>query len=481
MSRLKWLAAGAIAGCVFYSGVPVHDIWERWASPSAPAAASRVAPATTFAASLPDFTALVERVGPSVVNVTTRSRAPAVPEIADRHYDIYRGIGGSAHLPRPAVLGIGSGLILGDDGYVLTNAHVIDGADEVFVRLRGNQNELRAKVVGSDRATDIALLKVRATSLPVARTGSSEELKVGDWVAAIGSPFGFENTITAGIISAKERRLPQSAQMPFLQSDVAINPGSSGGPLVNLRGEVVGVNSKIYTRSGGYMGVSFAIPIEEALKITSELRKHGHVARGSLGLETQTVNDVLAASFGLASARGALVTVVDANGPAGRAGIRVGDVVISYGGLMVERPEHFAQAVEETAPGTRTEIVLWRRNAQVRTMAVIAKQDSAVFAIMPGASEQYAGTGDLVLAELSLDQCRTLHIPYGLLVQDLNGTAHRGLEQGDVIVAVNEQPFRTRDEFDRLLSERNRAAGPAALLVMRAGRSLYVALGAAPL
>ena len=332
-------------------------------------------------------------------------------------------------------------------------------------------------VVGADKATDIALLKIQATSLPVARTGSSDALKVGDWVVAIGSPFGLEHTITAGIISAKERRLPHSARTPFLQSDVAINPGSSGGPLVNLRGEVVGVNSKIYTRTGGYMGVSFAIPIETALKVSAELRKRGYVARGFLGLETQSISEVLAAAFGLGETRGALVTGVAPDSPAGRAGVRPGDIVLSYAGKAVHQPEQLARVIEETPPGTRTDLLLWRRNEQV-TSSVVIGASKAVPAVygdpLSFAFERFIGSDALKLTELPHEQCRSLRIAYGLLVHNFGGTPDSGLQPGDVIVAVNAQSFTTRDEFYRLLAEYRAAAAPPALLVMRSGRSLYV-------
>ena len=471
MARLIWLFVGGIAGSALYAAAPVHLAWDP---PAAATMAAHHALRAPGRAPLPDFTDLVEQVGPSVVNVTTRSRPLELPDIAERHFDVYRGLTGQLEMPRQSGVGIGSGFILGQDGYVLTNAHVVEGADEVFVRLTGGKRELRAKVIGTDRATDIALLKIGASHLPVARTGSSEALKVGDWVAAIGSPFGFDNTITARIISAKERRLPHSAEMPFLQSDVAINPGSSGGPLVNLKGEVVGVNSKIYTRSGGYMGVSFAIPIETALKVSGELRKRGLVARGFLGLETQTVNEVLGASFGLQSARGALVTRVQRGSPAGRAGVQVGDIVLAYAGTSVARADDFARAVENTPPGTRVALTLWRRTGEVMTAAVLdlAGKDERRDVAPPRKLE--ADTLELVLSAAPLEQCHSLNIDYGLVVHPFGGSAALGLEPGDVIVAVNEQRFRTRHEFDRLLAERKQNVAPVALLVVRAGRSRYV-------
>lgn len=270
MSAWQWLIIGCFLGAGLYGLVPTG------AGEFHPAVRARHDAVIAAAArGLPDFTELVERVGPAVVNVTTRSAPKDALASAEQHFEVYKSMTAEEDPGRHPVVGIGSGFILYDDGYILTNAHVVAGADEVYVKLTGRRNEVRAIVVGTDPATDIALLKIDAKRLPVVRTGSSKSLKVGDWVAAIGSPFGFDNTITAGIVSAKERRLKQGVQTPFLQSDVAINPGSSGGPLVNLSGEVVGINSKIYTRTGGYMGVSFAIPIETAVAVGQDLRSRG--------------------------------------------------------------------------------------------------------------------------------------------------------------------------------------------------------------
>lgn len=267
MTGWKWLIIGCFLGAGIYGLVPTgaHEFHR------ADALSGQLQPRIALRG-LPDFTELVERVGPAVVNVTTRSSPKDAEGSAEHHFGLYKSMYGDDDPSRHPMVGLGSGFILRDDGYILTNAHVVAGADEVYVKLSGRRREVRAMVIGVDAATDIALLKIDAVRLPVVRPGSSRSLKVGDWVAAIGSPFGFDNTITAGIVSAKERRLPQSAETPFLQSDVAINPGSSGGPLVNLSGEVVGINSKIYTRTGGYMGVSFAIPIETALAIGDRLR-----------------------------------------------------------------------------------------------------------------------------------------------------------------------------------------------------------------
>lgn len=288
-SSWKWLIVGCLLGGGFIMLVPW--VWERH---SAAAHAGSPFPGSEYG--LPNFTRLVDRVGPAVVNVTTRSARMRIVGAEDRHFQLYRGLTGRDEGVEGTLVGIGSGLVFRPDGYILTNAHVVAGAEEVYVRLPGRRNQIRARVVGSDPATDIALLKIRAERLPIVRAGSSRDLKVGDWVAAIGSPFGFDNTITAGIVSAKERRLPKGPPMAFLQSDVAINPGSSGGPLVNLQGEVVGINSKIYTRTGGYMGVSFAIPIETALQVGNALRRSGNANEAvphttSLGLTNRTSVD----------------------------------------------------------------------------------------------------------------------------------------------------------------------------------------------
>ena len=470
MSALKWFITGCCVsgGLLFALPGSVHE------SALVPAAIAIPAGRVESAAGLPDFGALIDRVGPSVVNVTTRSVVRQAPDIAERHFDVYRGLMGE--VAQRTVTGLGSGFVLGDDGYILTNAHVVDGVDEVYVRLTGSKRELEAKVVGMDANTDIALLKVSARGLRVAPVGSSQALRVGDWVAAIGSPFGFDNTITAGIISAKERDLAGGSPTRFLQSDVAINPGSSGGPLVNLSGEVVGINSKIYTRTGGYMGVSFAIPIEIALKVSAELRKHGAVARGFLGIEAQPVSEILAASFNLDAPRGALVTAVRGESPASRAGIRPGDIVLAYGGKAIEEPADLVREVSDTAPGTRADVELWRRSVRLHAAVIVASAPDTA-AARPSPPDASRRTLGLVLTEMAAEERGALRIPGGLVVQRVEGAAGpASLQAGDVILAVNDAQFRTRAEFDRLVERR--AGLPVALLVLRAGRSQYVALDA---
>lgn len=331
---------------------------------------------------LPDFTELVEKHGPAVVNISTtqRSTRPNDPFVSvfpfdenDPRFEFFRRF-----FPRPPAGSIpreqeshslGSGFVISSDGYVLTNAHVIDGADEVTVRLT-DKREFKAKVVGADRRTDVALLKIEANGLPVAKIGDPAQLKAGEWVLAIGSPFGFENSVTAGIVSAKGRALPQENFVPFIQTDVAINPGNSGGPLFNMRGEVVGINSQIYSRSGGYMGVSFAIPMDVAMEIQAQLKAHGKVSRGRMGVVIQEVSKDQAEKSGLAKPMGAAIHAVEKDGPADKAGLQVGDVVLKFNGQPVIVSSDLPRMVGQTRPGTKIQVQVLR-NKQYRELSMV--------------------------------------------------------------------------------------------------------------
>src|SRR6266545_1594293 len=327
------------------------------------------AAALAQARELPDFTRLVEEQGSAVVNISTtqavrRSALPQVPGIEDEEVlEFFRrfiprqqpGPG-----PRPESRSLGSGFIISADGYILTNAHVVEGADEINVRFT-DKRELKAKVIGADRRSDIAVIKVDAGGLPAVRFGDPAKLKVGEWVLAIGSPFGFENTVTAGIVSAKGRSLPQENFVPFIQTDVAINPGNSGGPLFNMRGEVVGINSQIYSRTGGFMGLSFAIPIDVALDIQKQLREKGRVARGRIGVVIQEVTRDLATSFGLDKPRGALVNAVEKGGPAEKGGVETGDIILKFDGKPVSTSSELPRIVGNTKPGSKASIKVWRQ------------------------------------------------------------------------------------------------------------------------
>jgi serine protease Do len=481
MSGWKWLILGCMVGGLYAAAGPMHLGWRDVVS-ALSSVAREEGPA---ARRLPDFTDLVERVGPAVVNVTTRSLPRAIPSspsaaAAERHFELYRGLAGEDETSQQPVLSIGSGFIVRNDGYIITNAHVVADADEVYVRLTGRSSEMKARIVGTDPATDIALLKIQASHLPVVRTGNSEALKVGDWVAAIGSPFGFDNTITAGIVSAKERRLAPGAGTPFLQSDVAVNPGSSGGPLVNLNGEVVGVNSKIYTRTGGYMGVSFAIPIEAALRVGDVLRARGGVDPGFVGLETQHLTPMLAASFGVKAAQGALVSAVKPGSPAVAAGIRPGDVILAFAGRAIDGPDQLSRAISAAAPGKRKSMTIWRRGARVVVPVMVGRlpEETAAYAAGVSRQKEAIDVGPLQLSEVPPEQCRALQVPYGLVVEGWTPHATpRALQRGDIILAVNDQPFTSASEFERLLDRRNSSV-PVALLVSRASRARYVALEA---
>jgi serine protease Do len=326
---------------------------------------------------LPDFTELVERVGPSVVNIRTLERTKAGPagsaELDPNMEEFLRRFGipmpgrpDPRRAPRgggedePQQRGVGSGFILTADGYVLTNAHVVDGADEVLVTLT-DKREFKAKLIGADRRTDVAVVKIEATGLPVARVGDSNRLKVGEWVMAIGSPFGFDNTVTAGIVSAKQR--DTGDYLRFIQSDVAINPGNSGGPLINLRGEVVGINTQIFSQSGGNIGISFSIPMDDAMKIYEQLRATGRVARGKIGVQIGAVTKDVADAIGLGKPVGALVQSVAAGEPAEKAGIEAGDIILKVDGKAVERSGDLPRMIGATKPGTRVTLNVWRKGA----------------------------------------------------------------------------------------------------------------------
>src|SRR5438874_9574212 len=325
---------------------------------------------------LPDFTRVVEEQGNAVVNISTtqavrRSAAlPQVPGIEDEEVlEFFRrfiprqpgpgqpGQPGQGPAPRAESRSLGSGFVISQDGYVLTNAHVVEGADEITVKFT-DKREFKAKVIGADKRTDIALIKIDATGLPAVRFGDPAKLKVGEWVVAIGSPFGFENTVTAGIVSAKGRSLPQENFVPFIQTDVAINPGNSGGPLFNMRGEVVGINSQIYSRTGGFMGLSFAIPADVALDVQKQLKEKGRVARGRIGVVIQEVTRDLATSFGLERARGALVNSVEKGSPADRAGIEASDIIIGFDGKP-ENSSDLPRLVGSTRPGSQAAVEVW--------------------------------------------------------------------------------------------------------------------------
>jgi serine protease Do len=436
------------------------------------------------ASGLPDFTVLVETQGPAVVNVVTTTRAvrggPGGGLPDDPLFDFFRRFMPNPPDPGPGSgpegrgQGIGSGFIISTDGYVLTNAHVVAEADDVTVRL-ADSREFKGKIVGVDSRTDVALLKVNASGLPTVKLGNSEQLKVGEWVAAIGSPFGFVNTITAGIVSAKGRSLPDESFVPFIQTDVAVNPGNSGGPLLNLKGEVVGINSAIYSRTGGYMGVSFAIPIEVALDVTKQLQATGKVTRGRLGVQIQALTPELAKSFRLENTNGVLVASVEPGSPAEKAGLQAGDVILSFDGKPVQNANELPRIVAATKPGTGVALEVWRGGAKRQIKATLAEfpSDNIAQQQSPEGRKSSNKLG-LVVRELAPPQRKALGIEYGLVVESVaNPSPSTQVQRGDIVIAVNNIYFKSLDEFNRIVQQQP-AGGIVALLVRRGDAALYI-------
>jgi serine protease Do len=346
-----------------------------------PKAGSQQAPAPAVPAAtiaLPSFVDLVKQTGPAVVNISTvrhvRPEGQTIPGIPqdDPFFDFFRRFAPQPDEKEYEARGLGSGFIISQDGYVLTNAHVVADSDEVRVRLT-TKHEYKAKVIGADLRTDVALVKIDASGLPMVKTGDPNQLEVGEWVAAIGAPFGFENSVTAGIVSAKGRSLPEEAYVPFIQTDVALNPGNSGGPLFNMRGEVIGINSMIYSQTGGYMGLSFAVPIDIARDIAQQLRGSGKVMRGRIGVQAQEVTADLAASFGLKEIGGALIAMVEKGGPADKAGIEPGDVVLAFDGKPVQTAADLARMTGSTRPGSTVTLDTWRKGEKRQAKVTVAE------------------------------------------------------------------------------------------------------------
>ena len=433
------------------------------------------------ASGLPDFTVLVETQGPAVVNVvTTRSARGGAGEASDDPlFEFFRRFMPNPPDPGPGPgpenrgQGIGSGFIISTDGYVLTNAHVVANADEVTVRL-ADAREFKGKIVGVDSRTDIALLKVGANGLPTVKLGNSQSLKVGEWVAAIGSPFGFVNTITAGIVSAKGRSLPDETFVPFIQTDVAVNPGNSGGPLLNLKGEVVGINSAIYSRTGGYMGVSFAIPIEVAMDVSRQLQATGKVTRGRLGVHIQALTPELAKSFGLSNTNGVLVASVEPRSPAEKAGLQPGDVILSFDGKPVNSANELPRVVAATKPGTSVPLEIWRGGAKRQVKATLAEFPTEDVAQQQSPEMRKSSNRlGLTVRELAPPQRKALGIEYGLIVEGVSPGPNMQVQRGDIIIAVNNVYFKSLDEFNRTV-QKQAPGSVVALLVRRGDAALYI-------
>ena len=451
---------------------------ESKAAPVAAAIASL--PAARTPVSLPDFADIAARHGAAVVNVSVTGTLktgfpgfPGMPKLDpnDPFSQFFRHF----QTPNPhegvPTQGQGSGFIVSPNGVILTNAHVVANADEVVVKLT-DRREFKAKVVGSDRPSDVAVLKIDAKDLPVVTLGDSQRARVGEWVVAIGSPFGFENSVTAGIISAKSRSLPDEGYVPFLQTDVAINPGNSGGPLFNSNGEVIGINSQIYSQSGGYQGLSFAIPIEVAMKVERQLLDHGKVDRGRIGVVIQEVNKELAESFRLEKPAGALVNSVEKGGPADKAGIESGDVILKFNGKEIACSSELPPLVADLAPGTPAKLEIWRKGKTKEISLSLGAQKLAAAASGKAAGGKQEKLG-LALRPLTADEIASDEVDAGLLVERVeDGPAARaGIKEGDIILSANGEKLGSIEQLRSIVSGNRKRI---ALLVLRDERKVFV-------
>ena len=466
--KLKPLVAVlATAGIVslgtagFIHGLPA--LGHATPSNAAPAAAATV-PAPAAVQMLPDFTSIVEANKGAVVNISVLAKRAVMNEDDDLpdfgpFSDFFRRF--QIPAPNMPMRGQGSGFIVSPDGIVLTNAHVVDGASEVTVKL-ADRREFKAKVVGVDRQTDVAVLRVAARNLPTVKLGDPHKVRVGEWVVAIGSPYGFENTVTAGIVSATSRALPDGTYVPFIQTDAAVNPGNSGGPLFDMRGEVIGINSQIYSRTGGYKGLAFAIPIDVAAKVKDQIVQTGHVERGRIGVTIQEVSQPLAESFGLGKPTGALVASVEKDSPAAKAGIETGDVILAINGKNVERSSELPPLVADVKPGAKATLEIWRKGQKKEFTLTVGTASPEKVAQASGGDAPKGRLGVTVFA-----------LPEGgLRVESVSGpAAQAGIQPGDVILAVNGTPIKGQAELRARIAK---AGKTIALLIQRDNARIYI-------
>jgi len=491
MMRNRTLSVGALLAALTLSGPALAQ--------TAAAPSQQQDPGAALVRGLPDFADLAERVGPAVVNIRTseRVRANSAEGMNDEEMEEFfrRFFGGpprgmphssprqerQAPSDQEVPRGVGSGFIISADGYVMTNAHVVDGADKVVVTLP-DKREFKAKIVGADKRSDVALVKIEGTGLPVVRIGDINRLRVGEWVVAIGSPFGLDNTVTAGIVSAKQR--DTGDYLPLIQTDVAVNPGNSGGPLINMRGEVVGINSQIYSRSGGFMGISFAIPIDEAMRVSDQLRASGKVTRGRIGVQIGRVGQDVAESLGLGKTQGALVRSVEKGSPADKAGVQPGDIITRFDGRAVEKVSDLPRMVGNTKPGTRSMITVFRRGNSRDLSIVVTEMEQeapAQSASSPAPERKDAAKATpaaqalgLTVSELSEAQKKELKLERGVYVQAASdAAAGAGLREGDVVLAVGNTEVGSVAQLESALAKADRNK-PVALLISRGDLAQYV-------
>ena len=479
---LALVAAGAIGG----AGVSAfQNIQVAHALPATVSAATASAASVPMA--LPDFSQITAKYGPAVVNISvtgtikTSNEAPVAgrgqredPFGNDPFFEFFRrfqqGQGQGVPHDMP-VRGQGSGFIVNSDGVILTNAHVVRDAKEVVVKLT-DRREFTAKVLGADPKTDIAVLKIDAKNLPTVTLGKTADLKVGEWVLAIGSPFGFENTVTAGVVSAKGRSLPDDSAVPFIQTDVAVNPGNSGGPLFNTRGEVIGINSQIYSRTGGYQGLSFAIPIDLALNIKDQIVAHGKVEHARLGVVVQEVNQALADSFKLDKPQGALVSTVEKGGPADKAGLEPGDVILKVDGRDVVSSGDLPAVIAVATPGDKIQIDIWRKGSPQHMEARLGNATDKGEQVATAADGASHGRLGLALRSLKPDELRQAGVESGLLIEQVSGAAESaGVEQGDVLIAVNGTAVKSVEQVRAAVAKSSKSV---ALLIQRGEEKIFV-------
>ncbi|MDQ0624287.1 MAG: DegQ family serine endoprotease [Paraburkholderia graminis] len=479
------LSAGYVAG---HRDVPAPQV-------ITPAQAAMMPAEAAAKTGIPDFSGLVETYGPAVVNISAKhvvkraalrgnggnggNQLPIDP--SDPFYQFYKHFfggmpgmqgGDGGDVPDQPSASLGSGFIVSSDGYILTNAHVVDGANVVTVKLT-DKREFKAKVVGADKQSDVAVLKIDAGNLPTVKIGDPRQSKVGQWVVAIGSPYGFDNTVTSGIISAKSRSLPNENYTPFIQTDVPVNPGNSGGPLFNLQGEVIGINSMIYSQTGGFQGLSFAIPINEAIKVKDDIVKTGHVSRGRLGVAVQGMNQTLANSFGMQKPQGALVSSVDPGGPAAKAGLQPGDVILSVNGEQVTDSSALPSQIAGLAPGSTAAVQVWRdKGTKDLKVTIGSLSDSKVGSDKADQPTQLQGRLGVAVRPLTPEEKSSAAISHGLLVQQSGGAAESaGIQPGDVILAVNGRPVASVDQLKQMVAG---AGNSIALLIQRDNAQIFV-------
>jgi serine protease Do len=479
-SAIALAIAGAFAvGAMSAGHISLHTAQAATSNASAAVAvATPVVSANNAApvAALPDFSGLVEQYGPAVVNISvtsdghkTASRDQAMPQIPEELAPFFRGM--PSPQERGPMRGQGSGFIVDANGIVLTNAHVVDGADEVTVKLT-DKREFTAKVLGVDKTTDVAVLKIDAKNLPIVKIGNPDNTRVGEWVVAIGTPFGLENTVTSGIVSAKSRSLPGDSYVPFIQTDAAVNPGNSGGPLFNLKGEVIGINSQIFSRSGGFQGLAFAVPIDVAMQVRDQIQQTGKVSHGRLGVTIQDVNQALAQNFGLKSPMGALVGSVQKDGPGAKIGLEPGDVILKFNGKDISRSGELPPMVASVKPGSSITLEVWRDGAAKQLSGTVGTlEDKSTVASADKAELGKARLG-VAVRPLSPDEKRDGELASGVVVEDVGGAAARaGVRAGDVIIAFNNTPVKSAEQLKELVSK---AGKTVALLVQREDARIFI-------